>query len=399
MFFGREELLAQIRRQVIQTGNVVLLEGNRRAGKSSVLWHLEGPNAVPGWLGVYCSLQGAEGSKEGVGVPTVEVFREITKSIANAIRRLGGKTPLPNGDVRSFGGILSFKEKTLIGKACREGIGVESPFSNFRDYAEIVLEKLETHGLGLLLMLDEFDKLQEGIDSGVTSPQVPENIRFLVQSYPRFSAILTGSRRLKRLREEYWSALFGIGTRFGVTSLPEEAAHRLITEPVKNRLTYAREAVKRAIYLTAGQPYLLQCLCNRIFDMAAQLKTRSVTLDLVIQAGDALIEDNEHFASLWDYARSNRRRFILALCHKEAFGPDPLQLGVIQEHLFGYGIEVDDEALIADLEFLRELELIELIGNVSGGHYILAIPLMGIWIEKQQDFAAVLSKARLEMEE
>ena len=41
-------------------------------------------------------------------------------------------------------------------------------------------------------MLDEFDKLQEGIDKQITSPQVPENIRFLVQSYPKFSAILRG---------------------------------------------------------------------------------------------------------------------------------------------------------------------------------------------------------------
>jgi len=228
---------------------------------------------------------------------------------------------------------------------------------------------------------------------------VPENIRFLVQIYPCFSAILTGSRRLKRLREEYWSALYGIGTRFGLTSLPEEASRRLITEPVSGRLTYASEAINQAIYLTAGQPYLLQCLCNRIFDMAAQLKTRSVTLDIVSQAGDALVEDNEHFASLWDYARTDRRRFILTLCHKEAFGPDSLQLGVIQEHLLTHGIEVDDETLIADLEFLRDLELIELVGNVSGGHYTLAIPLMGIWIEKQQDFAAVLSKARLETED
>jgi len=393
VFFGREELLEQIRRQVIQTGNVVLLEGNRRAGKSSVLWHLEGPNAVPGWLGVYCSLQGAEGSKEGAGVPTVEVFREIAKGIAKSLHRLGGETPLPNGDVLPSG------KKFGIAMACREGIGKESAFSNFREYAEIVLKKLESHRLGLLLMLDEFDKLQEGIDSGVTSPQVPENIRYLVQSYPHFSAILTGSRRLKRLREEYWSALFGIGTRFGVTSLPEEASRRLITEPVKNRLTYAREAVNQAIYLTAGQPYLMQCLCNRIFDMAARLKIRSVTLDLVSQAAGALVEDNEHFASLWDYARINRRRLILALCHKEASGPDPLQLGVIQQHLFGYGIDVDDETLIADLEFLRELELIELIGKVSGGRYTLAIPLMGIWIEKQQDFAVVLSKARLETED
>jgi len=393
VFFGREELLEQIRRQVIRSGNVVLLEGNRRSGKSSILWHLEGTNGVPGWLGVYCSLQGAEGSKDGVGVPTVEVFREMAKSIARSMQALDDKTPLPDGTILPPG------KKLGIAKACRNGIGETSSFSDFRDYVEVALETLAKHDLGLLLMLDEFDKLQEGIDSGVTSPQVPENIRFLVQSYTRFCAILTGSRRLKRLREEYWSALYGLGTRFGVTSLPAEYARRLVTEPVKGRLTYSREAVERAIFLTSGQPYLLQCLCNRIFDMSAQLKTRSVTLDLVDQAGNALVEDNEHFASLWDYAQSDRRRFILALCHKEADSPDLLRLGVIQERLFSHGIEVSDETLIEDLEFLRELELIKLVGETGGGHYVLAIPLMGAWIEKQQDFAAVKSKARLETED
>ena len=65
VFVGREELIEQIRRQVIASGNVVLLEGNRRAGKSSVLWHLEGADPIPGWLGVYCSLQGIDGANEG----------------------------------------------------------------------------------------------------------------------------------------------------------------------------------------------------------------------------------------------------------------------------------------------------------------------------------------------
>lgn len=393
VFFGREELLNQIRRQIIQTGNVVLLEGNRRAGKSSILWHLAGTNAIPGWLGVYCSLQGAEGSRHGLGVPTVEVFREMAKSMAQAIQTMGHDTPLPGG------AFLRKDEKIGIAKACRKGIGDETPFSDFREYVETVLEWMDKYDLGLLLMLDEFDKVQEGIDSGVTSPQVPENIRFLVQTYPRFSAILTGSRRLKRLREEYWSALYGIGTRFGVSSLPEKDARRLIVEPVRNRLAYSTDAVDQTIYLTAGQPYLLQCLCNRIFDMAARIKVRSVSLDFVNQAGDALVEDNEHFASLWDYAETDRRRFILMLCHRAASGPDPLQLGVLQEYLLNHGVEVGDESLMSDLEFLRELELVALTGSVTGGCYSLAIPLMGIWIERQQDLAVLLNRARSEMED
>jgi type I restriction enzyme M protein len=393
VFFGREELLDQIRRQIIQAGNVVILEGNRRAGKSSILWHLAGPNTVPGWLGVYCSLQGAEGSKISVGVPTVEVFREIAISIAKAIQAMGGETPLPNG------GSLAVGEKLGIAKAFRKGIGEDSPFSDFREYVEVVLGWLSHRGLGLLLLLDEFEKLQEGIDRGITSPQVPENIRFFVQTYPKFSAILSGGRRLKQLREKYWSALYGIGTRFGVSSLPEPAARRLVTEPVCGRLIYTTEAVDRSIYLTASQPFLLQCLCNRAFDMAAQLKIRSVTIDIVNRAGDVLVEDNEHFATIWDEIETDRRRFILILCHKSASDPDPLQLGVVQEHLLRYGIEVGDESLIGDLESLRQLELLKLAGSITGGRYMLAIPLMGTWIERQQDMAVVLSRARLETED
>ena len=393
VFFGREELLDQIRRQILQSGNVVLLEGNRRAGKSSILWHLEGPDAVPGWMGIYFSLQGAEGSRDGVGVPTVEVFRAMAISIATRFHTLGGETPLPDGT------FLPANKKLGIAKACRKGITSESPFSDFRDYLEIVLEKFAEHDLGLLLMMDEFEKLQEGIDSGITSPQVPENIRFLVQTYPRFSTILTGSRRLKRLREEYFSVLYGLGTRFGVSYLSAEAAQLLVTKPVKGKLTYSREAVEKAFFLTAGHPYLLQCLCNRVFDLAVQLKTGSITLDILLKASDALVEDNEHFASLWDYTKSDRRRFILALCHKESKGPDVLGLGVIQERLLHYGVEVDDETLIADLDFLRELELIEKEDDSSGTYYFLSIPLMGSWIEKQQDFAAIRIKAKLETED
>ena len=40
-----------------------------------------------------------------------------------------------------------------VARACREGIGVESPFADFREYLELVLTVLEPLGLGLVLML------------------------------------------------------------------------------------------------------------------------------------------------------------------------------------------------------------------------------------------------------
>lgn len=185
----------------------------------------------------------------------------------------------------------------------------------------------------------------------------------------------------------------------GVTSLDTDAAEHLISDPVRGKLTYSRESIRRCMELTAKQPFLLQCLCNRIFDMAAQLKIRSITADIVEKAASALIEDNEHFASLWDYAQTDRRRLLLTLCHQHAEGPGPMRLGVIQEYLAEMGIEVDHEDIIADLDFLRELELIELKGEANTGHYELAIPLMGTWIDRQRDIDAVVAGARIESED
>lgn len=400
VFYGREELIGKISRQIATHGNVVLLEGNRRAGKTSVLKHLEGRSAIPGWLAIYSSLQGAEGASQVVGVPTAEVFREIARSIATAVTKLGVGVPLPNGQV-----IANGKPALGVARACREGISTESPFADFREYLELVLTALEPLELGLVLMLDEFDKLQEGIDNGVTSPQVPENIRFLIQTYPKFSAILTGSRRLKRLREEYWSALYGLGMSIPVTVLDTESARKVVIEPVRDQLAFSKEAVERVIEVTARHPYLMQCLCNRVFDYAVQTKSRSITASVVNDAALRLVRDNEHFASLWDYAGHgpgsgrHRRHLILMLCAMSFKHGTHIGFGTLNEQLAQVGVDVDDEALDADLAYLRELELIEFSGEIGDGQYHLAIPLMADWIEHQQDSDVVASRARTEAEE
>jgi type I restriction enzyme M protein len=184
-----------------------------------------------------------------------------------------------------------------------------------------------------------------------------------------------------------------------VTALDADDARRLVVEPVRGKLTYSPEATERAIGLTARQPYLLQCLCNRVFDFSAQMKTRSITADAVEQAAAALVQDNEHFASLWDYAKLDRRRLILMLCSGRSKAGEPVSFGELHESLGQKGIEISNESLDADLTFLRELELIELIGTVGDGHYQLAIPLMGAWIAQQHDLDVVLSKARSETED
>ncbi len=400
LFYGREDLIAQIGRQIGTHGNVVLLEGNRRTGKTSILNHLAGPTAIPGWLAVYASLQGTAGSDFRTGVPTAEVFRVMARGIATGLRKLTLDVPLPNGQVIPAG-----KPSLGVARACHEGIGAESPFADFLDYLELVLAALEPLGLGLLLMLDEFDKLQVGIDNGVTSPQVPENIRFLIQSNPRFSAILTGSRRLKRLREEYWSALYGLGTSIQVTALDEASARKVVTEPVRDLLTYSRAAVDTVLEATARHPYLMQCLCSRIFEDAFRTGTRSITDSVVSSAVMSLVRDNEHFATLWDYAGQGpdtgrrRRQLILLLCGRSLKQGTHVDFGLLPELLAQEGVDVEDASLDVDLGYLRELELVDFRTEAGDGHYSLSIPMMAEWIDQTQDAKVVASRARTEAEE
>ena len=154
-------------------------------GKTSILNQLEGLGKIDGWLAVYFSLQGVQGSDDSYGVPTERVFQGMAESIAKALFNNGLEAILPDGSLAT--------RKLGIARACREGISREDPFSDFSEYLNEVLEILKEKDLRLVLMMDEFDKLQEGIDAKVTSPQVPENIRYLVQSTGRFSALSSAS--------------------------------------------------------------------------------------------------------------------------------------------------------------------------------------------------------------
>lgn len=392
MFFGRQDTIDTIKRQLSTSNdaNVILLEGNRRTGKTSILRHLEAPDVLPGWIVVNCSLQGTKGHESKTGSPTNDVFRHMARDIGWAMDNAGLQVWLPNVDSPD----PNKRFKVEFVKALSTAFSGPHPFEVFKLYMQHVLEAASPRRL--LLMLDEFDKLQEGIDAGITSPQVPENIRHLLHTYPGLSAILTGSRRLKRLREEYWSALFGFGLRVPVNELPLEDARLLVTQPVEGRLAYLPEARERVVELCSRQPFLIQSLCNQIFEHAAHSDKRMVTVTerVVNTVAQEMVEDNEYFRTLWGYAGTERRRFVLALCQQLEEGPDPIILNFLETKLEEYDIALPaGDRLGDDLEFLRELELLKLQDTARGSAYVLAVPLMANWIRQNIDFESQRQQA------
>jgi type I restriction enzyme M protein len=98
LFIGRQGLIDQVRRQLPtdHRANVILLEGNRRTGKTSILKHLQLPGVLPGWYPVYCSFQEREGVAGSAGLPTAEVFRLMARSIGWQLESAGVRAWFPD---------------------------------------------------------------------------------------------------------------------------------------------------------------------------------------------------------------------------------------------------------------------------------------------------------------
>ena len=393
MFFGRTDILVRIQRQLGASthANVILLEGNRRTGKTSILRQLGKANVLPGWIPVYCSLQDAEGDDRSGGITTRNVFKLLARTTGWELSDAGVETWLPGLPERDPG--RPYKLAFL--SALNQAFAGEHAFETFELYLSAAIDAASPRRV--LLMLDEFDKLQEGIDAGITSPQVPENIRHLLQHQPGVCAIITGSRRLKRLREEYWSALFGLGYRVGVSALSIDDARRLVTAPVEGRLAYLPQARDRIVELCACHPFLVQSLCSRVFEQAAATGASTVTVDAVQQAATEMVRDNEHFRTLWDYTRSARRRLILALCDRLQAEPDAVNLDLFEVELRKLGVPLRSTRDLADdVTELRELELLDFDESYRSGTYRLAVPLMAQWMRVNVDTDELVVRAREE---
>ena len=201
----------------------------------------------------------------------------------------------------------------------RDRIGHDDPILDFEEFLDDILDRLDKKNTKLLLLLDEFEKIQEGIDSGLTAPQVPQNLRAIIQKFDNFSVLLTsGLRGLKQLNEDYWSVLFGLGPTIPVTNLSENDSRLLIQEPVKDYLTYSDEAINEVFYLTNGQPFLIQLICDEIYSYAASNNERYITKNIVDVARDKYTIYQSYFHVLWSLLRTNVSKLILIIILRDS---------------------------------------------------------------------------------
>ena len=286
MFYGRDRLIENIA-DSIQKSDVqskcVIIYGQKRSGKSSVLYHLkekllEVQNIVIldlGNIGEYLDPHSR--------VPfSHQILRLILRSLEEAIE--------DRIDAGSDSLEISFPNE-------REFYENPTPMILFKEtfnkYLHLASKQSGWRDVQLVLLIDEFSYIYGQILAGYLSGLFMKNWKALMQAN-YFNAVLVGQDVMERFLETYQNE-FGIAQKERVTYLDREDAVDLIDEPIcidghqaESRYREQR-AIERIMELTAGSPFYIQMICNRLVEHINYKRAKYVTYSYVEHVKNQLI--------------------------------------------------------------------------------------------------------------
>ncbi|MBI5567021.1 MAG: hypothetical protein HY870_19135 [Chloroflexi bacterium] len=307
LFVGRADVFAYIQEHLFGAyqNNVIVLHGQRRTGKTSILYRLKKVLADT-HICVLVDMQG----KAARG--TLDFLYSLADDIAYALDDQDIAVSLP----------------------ARSDFA-ESPEFVFRSrFLRSVAEALPVGANGqpkhLLLMFDEFEELQKRVQDGKLEPEIFPFLRNLMQHEECLDFVFAGTHKLEELGAEYWSILFNIASYKKITFLTPDDARRLITEPVAPHLEYDPLAIERITAVSGGHPYFTQVICHELVAFHNETQRSYITANEVEDVLDRIVERGEaHFKFIWAEASPIERSVLLALADlletDETVGVDPVQ--------------------------------------------------------------------------
>ena len=338
MFFGRAAEMAFLERALSDGENaaVVLLVGPRRTGKTSLLKRLEARLAG--------TQRAAFIDVQGMLVEDTEAFfREIAQ---RALRAQEPSLTLADGG---------------------------ATYGSRRVGADMVREAAERSGGHLVLLLDEFDDLEEKVRSGRLSQDVFSQLRNLIQHSSHISLVLCGTHRLEELAGEHWSFLLNLATHQHVGCLEAEVAHEVIATPLRRLgLVCEEAAVARAVSLAGRHPYFLQLLGYRLLEQCVRTREGVVRATTVEDVAEEVVEQGEiHLRYLWQSARADGQTILRALSQS----PEGMAFDELKQ-----ATGFSSSRLTAGLRRLCDWEVVA----EASTAYRLEIELLGRWLRRAQ---------------
>ncbi|NEP81286.1 MAG: ATP-binding protein, partial [Okeania sp. SIO3B3] len=257
LFFGRESLFRFIEDNLSNNQKVILLHGQRRIGKSSVLQQIRKQVNLDNKF-VFVLLDFQDKNQWS--------FHEIIHKLAEEIfERLAISTNY----------LASIQD-------------LEQDADKFSQLLNPIFQKLGNRNL--VLLLDEFDVLNnESNDSGFED--FFRYLRQIVYQEKQLFIIPVVGRRLSDMPKLL--KLFKGAPHLGIGLLDRFSTQRLIIKPVRGFLQYNDRAINKIIRLSAGHPYFTQAICYALFAQAREKEKGQILPSDVDRVIDNAIELSE----------------------------------------------------------------------------------------------------------
>jgi hypothetical protein len=351
MFFGRDDVFDFIRQNLVgpHSNNPLVLYGQRRTGKTSVLYQLHRRLGTGYWC-VFIDLHGLNlGSMSNL-------MRGIANAISANLRRDHQVTvEVPNQAVFEADPAAAF-ETMFLGH---------------------VLAVLGDNQL--ILMLDEAIRLDEEVRAGRLDHKTFEFLRHLMQHSQRLNFIFALGTGIEEMAKDY-ALLFNGSLYHRISFLKPQAARELIIRPAHERYEVTDQAADMIVKITSGHPYYTQLVCHCLFDAWVQSPGAIIGADDV---GSVLAEAIElgsaNLTYVWQDSTKEEQAFMAGLVAVMGDGGTAATAGEIHEAWRQMDVDLPPQAITRAVRGLIAREVI-----TGSNAYSFTVDLQRLWIEKHR---------------
>ena len=368
MFFGREAEFELVRKrfQDSSRGGLLVFCGERRSGKTSILFQILDQRLGPDFISVLIDMQS-----------------------------------MAVGNEAEFLGRLSEEVLAVLGPDAR---GIPRPTypagsNHAATFQKFIQDVLRVHpDKKLILLFDEYELFENKIDSGLLAEDVLHVLAGLMENKPVF-LIFTGSQHLEQRRREYWKIL-GKSIYKMISFLEREDALKLIRRPVEGRIRYSEDAVEEIYRLTAGQAFYTQAICQSLVDHLNELRSSEAVPTNVAKVVNGIVNNPlPQMIFLWDGLERDEK-IVLALLaeslgEESAFSSADSLKRLLRAR--DYPLGIDRPQIATSLEKLFKAEMLLRDDRTTPPGYAFRMDLWRLWIRRQHSVWQVMREEGLEI--
>jgi flagellar motor protein MotB len=361
LFFGRRKLFRFIEDNLRQGVQVILLHGQRRIGKSSVLMQI--PNFVgkDNFIFIYFDLH------DKSNLPLSTILQSLALAINQKLDQLG---------------LSSFADEPFSVTSLEASL-YESNYPKLflNEFLPKVIDIVAKNNQKIVLLLDEFDVLNNQ-SSGSLTEQFFVYLQSLINQYSELVLIPVVGRRIEDL--DNLKSLFKQAPNHEIGLLDTKIeAKDLILKPVGNSLKYEDDAVTAILELTSGHAYLTQAVCYSLFLQAEEEEKSVITAaDVKSIVEDAIELAEGGLAWFRDGLPISERVVFSAVAQAEKVADKDLDKAIEEplKLLREYGV-ITTTALSIAPENLVQWNFLERVED-SEFRYKIKVKLVRYWLTK-----------------